>query len=163
MPDVKQIEADIINEISSVTETMGYSKTHGRILAVLLMSDGPVSLSKLSKHTKYSLSSVSISLDFLELLGLVKKFRHPGDRQVYVELTGDLLDALRKLVLIKIQQGLGQAEGKIRTFVSDLNNPKTEEERKLAKSLKKLNYELNRLETYMNSLAKIPLPPEKGD
>ncbi len=63
----------------------------------------------MAKNTKYSLSSISLSLDLLELIGLIKKYRKDRSKEVYVRLEGDLLLALKELILMKINKGVNSA------------------------------------------------------
>ena len=64
-------EKEIYSLFSSVTSALGYSEVHGRIIAALLVAKRPLSLDELSKKIGYSTSSVSLSLDFLELLDVI--------------------------------------------------------------------------------------------
>ena len=154
----RDLEAEIINTFSDITTHLGYSSTHGRILAVLLMSDRPISLPDLAKKTGYSISSISISLDFLELFGMIKKIKKSGDRKLYVELTGDLLEGLKTAVVLKLQNGIANVNNKFDGYRGVLAKSKDEDSKRILKSLKKLEKELNRVDKYVTQLSSIDLP-----
>jgi DNA-binding transcriptional regulator GbsR (MarR family) len=128
---------------------MGYSEVHGRIIAALLMTGKPLSLQELCKMTRYSSASISLSLDLLELVGIIKKIKNPGDRKLYVRIEGDLLEGLRKAFLFKLEK-------EIEATLTELENYKSDKEAKaLVGTLEK---EVRRLDEYVKSLSKVPLP-----
>jgi len=158
MASLGQLEADIIDTFSDITSHLGYNSTHGKILAVLLMQKGPISLTELAKKTGYSISSISISLDFLELFGMIKKIKRPHDRKLYVELTGDLLEGLKTAVVLKLQTGITRVNSKFSMYKGELSKSKSEDARRLLASVKKLERELNRMDKYVAQLSAIELP-----
>jgi DNA-binding transcriptional regulator GbsR (MarR family) len=144
--DVKE---KLYSTFASVASSMGYSEVHGRIIAALLVAGKSLSLDELCKMTRYSSASISLSLDLLELVGIVKKVKNPGDRKLYVRIDGDLLEGLRKAFLFKLQK-------EIEVTLLELDNYKSDKE---AKSLiGTLEKEVKRLDTYVKALSKVPLP-----
>ena len=150
--DKYRIEKDIYSTFANVASTMGYSEIHGRIIAALLVSDGELSLDKLSKKIGYSGSSVSISLDLLELLGMIKKIKKPGDRKLYVKLEGSLLSGLKKAFLIRIRKSVDDTLGKFEEYKKELKKSK---EKTLLKTIKKLENEIKKLERYLNLVSRL--------
>ncbi len=142
------MEADdkITSMFTSVVKSMGYSEVHGRVISILFVADKELSLHDLAKRTGYSIPSISISLDLLELIGIIKKKKRVGDRKLYVKLNGDLLEGLRRALLLKVQKEL------IITL-NELENCKGK-----SKGVKKLEKEIKRLENYINSLAAVKIP-----
>jgi DNA-binding transcriptional regulator GbsR (MarR family) len=90
--NVSDIEKDIYSCFASIATTIGYSEIHGRIIAALTVSGKKMSLQELADKTGYSISTLSLSLDLLEFFGMVKKIKNAGDRKLYIELHGDLLE-----------------------------------------------------------------------
>jgi len=127
----------------NLVSTLGYSRVHASILASLFIHK-KLSLKELSEKTKYSLPSISLSLDLLELLGLVRRFRKDKSKEVYVELEGDLLLALKKVVLMKINRG-------IKIAIEELKSEKS-------KDAKKIESEILRLKKYVDALNKVKIP-----
>ena len=134
---------------SSIAKTMGYSEVHARTIAILLIENKALSLQELSKRTGYSLASLSISLDLLELLGIVKKIKNTGDRKLYVRLDGDILEGLRGAMLVKLQRDITTAINEFEDYKKD---------KKARKIASKLEKEIKRLEEYVNRLAAVELP-----
>ena len=76
MTEVKEIKKSIYSAFSEIASSIGYSDTHGRIIAALLVSNKKLSLQDLAKETGFSISTISLSLDFLEFLGMIKKVKN---------------------------------------------------------------------------------------
>jgi len=143
-------EEKVYEIFSRVAQSLGYSKVHGVILAALFLNK-ELSLQELAKKTRYSLSSISLSIDFLELLNLVEKKRK-ADKQVYIELKGDILVVLKDIFLAKILRSIEESRREIFEL-----EPKSEEEREKLKRLKK---EMDRFEKYVKELAKVRIPKD---
>ena len=145
----REIENKIYSIFSRATTSLGYSEVHGRILAVLLAEQRPMALQEISKKTNYSLGSISLSIDFLDVLGVVKKFKKEGDRKVYVTLEGDLLSALKKIVFIKVEK-------EIKSVMSEFEKyKKMVKEERLLKIIYALERELIKLERYIQKLSSV--------
>lgn len=143
---------DSIHEtFTAVASSMGYSEVHGRIISSLLAADRPMCMEDLAKSTGYSLASISLSLDLLELIGIIKKFKQRGDRKLYIKLDGDLLEGLRKAMLFKLQK-------EITKTLNEFEMHKRGSDEKTKAVIKKLEKEIRRLEEYVNRLSKVPLP-----
>ncbi len=138
----------IYSTFAATASSIGYSEVHGKIIAALLISNKPLSLQNLSKKTGYSLASISLSLDLLELVGIIRKFRK--NRKLYVNMEGDILEGLRNALLFKIQKN-------IITTTAEFEKYKNQESEKAIKILEK---QIKRLEKYVNELAKIEIPKE---
>ncbi len=141
-------EEKVYNIFSKVAQSLGYSKVHGVILAALFL-EKELSLQELAKKTKYSLSSISLSIDFLELLNLVEK-RRKTNKRVYIKLKGDILVVLKDIFLAKILRSIEESKQEILKL-----KPKTNQEKEKLIRLKK---EINRFEKYIKELAKVKIP-----
>jgi len=144
-----EIFEKINSTFAAVATSLGYNEVHGRIISSLLISEGQMSLQDLCNATGYSPASVSLSLDLLELIGIIKKMKHRGDRKLYVKLDGDLIEGLRKALLFKLQK-------EIKGTLIDLESYKTNGKAKSAAA--KLEKEIKRLEDYVNTLAAVEVP-----
>ncbi|MCK4634533.1 MAG: hypothetical protein KAT37_01540 [Candidatus Aenigmarchaeota archaeon] len=142
-------EKEIYSLFSNVASSLGYSEVHGRIIAALLVSRRLVSLDELRKRIGYSASSVSLSLDFLEMLGVIRRVKKPTDKKLYIELQGDLLDCLKKAVLFKAQKSV---ESTLQEFAKYKKNGEAKD------AIRILEKEIKRLERYINLLSKVKLP-----
>ena len=142
---------ELYDLFSRVARSLGYSSVHGKIIGVLLLEGREMSLQELAKATGYSSASISLSLDLLEVFGLVKKVRKSGDRKLYIKLEGDVLDVLRHAVLAKAKQNLAST-------LLELERYKSSKNAKIRRAANLLEHELKRLRNYVDKLAKVELP-----
>ena len=158
MPDGMKLEERIFSIFSELASTLGYSPIHGKIIGALLVEGKPVSMQELARKTRYSTGMISLSLDLLEVLGVIKKIKKTGDRKLYVKLYGDLLEILKNAVIIKVKKGIVES-------LRDLEENKKEamklggaERKNVENTIKILEKEIKRLERYINLLSDIRLP-----
>jgi DNA-binding transcriptional regulator GbsR (MarR family) len=149
----QNIEKEIYELFSRATKTLGYSEIHGRIIAALLVEGCELSLQDLSKKTGYSPAALSLSLDLLELFGIIKKVKIAGDRKLYVKLEGDLLSALKFAILTKAQKAIENAFEELEQY-RNIENEKTR------RTIIRLEAELRRLQKYIQALANVEIPEE---
>jgi len=149
----KDLENKILGIFAEVAGSIGYSPLHGKIIGVLLVKDRQMSLQDIAKETGYSTSMVSLSLDLLDVLDVIKKVKKTGDRKLYIELSGDLLECLKKAFVMRLERSisssLAEFENLKKTVKTDTSASQT---------LEVLEKEIKRLETYINLLSKIRLP-----
>lgn len=156
--EIREIEKRILNTFSELARSMGFSPIHGNIIGSLIIGGGSLSLQEMAKKTGYSISMISLSMDLLEILGIVKKVKKPRDRKLYIELDGDLLESLKKIFLMRVKKGisdslLGFERGKER-----LENLHGKNKKDVLKAIETLEKETKRLEKYMGLLSEIKLP-----
>lgn len=156
--DVRDIEKDIYSTFADIASTIGYSEIHGRIIAALIVSNKKLSLQELAKETGYSTSTISLSLELLEFLDMIKKIKKVGDRKLYVELHGDLLKGLKKAFLIKIRKNVDDTLNRFEEYEKILKKSKDIHKKKVLNTLKTLEKEVRRLDKYLNLLSKLRLP-----
>jgi DNA-binding transcriptional regulator GbsR (MarR family) len=149
---MQEINDKIYGTFSAVSTSLGYSEVHGRIISCLLVEDRILSMDELSTLTGYSPASISLSLDLLELIGMVKKVKNKGDRRLFVRLDGDLLEGLRNAMLFKLKK-------EITRTLDELSVMKTTEQKK--KTIVSIEQELRRLDEYVKRLSDVPLPKKK--
>jgi len=156
--NIKEIKKDIYSTFAETASAIGYSEIHGRIIAALLVKNKKLSLQELAKDIGYSTSTISLSLDLLEFLGMVKKIKKAGDRKLYVELHGDLLEGLKKAFLIRIQKSVTDTLNRFKEYEKNLNKSKDIEKKKVLNTLNILEKEVRRVDRYINLLSKLKLP-----
>jgi DNA-binding transcriptional regulator GbsR (MarR family) len=154
---IEDIEKDIYSSFASLASTIGYSEIHGRIIAALMVSDKKLSLQGLSEKTGYSISTLSLSLDLLEFFGMIKKIKNAGDRKLYLELHGDLLEGLKMAFTVKIQKSVTDSLNRFREYKENLKDSKDKDKSRVVNVLNILEQEIQRLDKYINLLAKLKL------
>lgn len=158
MSDGKMLEEKIYSTFSDVASSIGYSPLHGKIIGVLLVKGREMSLQELAKETGYSASMISLSLDLLEILGVIKRVKKTGDRNLYIVLRGDLLECLKNAIILRVKKSIDSTLLDFKKSRKDLGKLKGDEKRKMFKTLNVLEKEINRLEKYIKLLSGIKLP-----
>jgi len=154
----RQLEEKILENFAAVAETIGYSPLHGKIIGVLLIEGRPVSLTELARDTGYSSSMISLSLDFLEVMEVIRKIKKTGDRKLYVQLNGDLLSILKKAIVTRVKKTLSSSLSDFEESKTHLENLDKEEQKRVKRTLDILEREIKRLDYYVSMLAQIELP-----
>jgi len=153
-----KLKDEIISIFGQVASSIGYSPLHGKIIAILMVKDKPVSLQELAKETGYSVSMISLSLDLLEVLGVVRKVKKTADRKLYVEMTGDLIETLKNAVVIKVEKNIKNSLDEFERVKKHLNTLPSDERQKTMIIFEKLESEIKRLGTYIKLLSRIRIP-----
>ena len=154
---IEDIEKDIYSSFASIASTIGYSEIHGRIIAALMVSGKKLSLQDLAKKTGYSISTLSLSLDLLEFFGMIKKLKNAGDRKLYIELHGDLLEGLKRAFVVRIQKSVTDNLKRFEEYKENLKASGDKDKKKVMIALNILEDEVVRLDKYINMLAKLKL------
>ena len=158
MSAILEIENKIYDTFAEVASSLGYSPLHGKIIGVLLVSGKALSLDDVAKETGYSPSMVSLSLDLLEVLGIIKKVKKTGDRKLYLELHGDLLEALKNAIIIKLEKSVHNSLAEFEKAKVQLKAIDDDNKNKVLETISVLEGNIKRLEMYVNLLAEIKLP-----
>ena len=155
--NIEDVEKDIYSSFATLASTIGYSEIHGRIIAALMVSEKKLSLQDLAKKTGYSISTLSLSLDLLEFFGMIKKMKNAGDRKLYIELHGDLLEGLKKAFIIRIQKSVTDSLNRFENYKENLKDSKDKDSKRVMEVLNILEKEIKRLDKYINILGKLKL------
>ena len=101
----RDIRRHIINACIQWARIKGYSDSAGYLRGLAISAKDPVTLDELVQDTGYSKSTVSLNMNQLKNLGLVKRVVIPGDkRHLYTPITDpeiiktNMLDAITKEV-----------------------------------------------------------------
>lgn len=141
-------EEKIHSTFASVATSLGYSEVHGRIISALLVAGKPLCMEELAQKTKYSPASISLSLDLLEIIGIIKKLKDPGDRKLYARIEGDLIEGLRNAMILKLQK---EITGTL-TELASMKDAKTK------KAVSTVEREVKRLQEYVRRLSEVKIP-----
>lgn len=158
MTDSRELQNKILSTFGEVASSIGYSSLHGKIIAVLIVKNKPVSLQEVAKETGYSISMVSLSFDLLEVMGVIRRVKKTADRKLYIELSGDLIETLKNAIIIKVEKSIKNSLSEFelaRKHVESLTEP---EKQQTTKTLETLESQLKRLNNYIRILSKIKLP-----
>jgi DNA-binding transcriptional regulator GbsR (MarR family) len=154
----KDIRKKIFSTFSDVAGSIGYSPLHGEIIGILLVNNRSLSLQDIAKETGYSPGMISLSLDLLEVLGVVKKMKKPGDRKLYAQLSGDLLGCLKSAVLIKVEKSIQNSLADFEDTKKQLVGLEEGEKKRILETINVLEKQIKRLDKYISLLSKTRLP-----
>lgn len=161
--EIQEVKGKIYTAFSNTASAIGYDEIHGRILAALMLNGGSLTLQELADEAGYSSSSISLSLDLLEVLGMIKKVKREGDRKLYVEIDGSLLGGLKKAILIRIQKNIGETLESFESYEKRLEEMDSKKAEKIVKNLENLKENIEKLEDYVEKLAEVEIPEEKRE
>jgi len=153
-----EIKEKIYSTFANIANSLGYSEVYGRIIACLLIHEGPVTLNDIAKETGYSPSMISLSVDFLETIGMVKRVKKPGDKKLYLQSDGSLLDGLKKALLVRIEKNVSNSLQEFDGYKKELKKLKSKDSEGLFKTIEILEKEIKRLDSYVKILSKAKLP-----
>ena len=156
--DITSIERRIFSTFGDVASALGYSPIHGQIVAILVMREKELSLQDVAKELGYSVSMVSLSLDMLELMGTIRKIKKTGDRKLYIELNGDLLDTLKRTITMKVTKSISSTLHEFEQGKEKLKGIEGEKSTQALKTLESLEGQIKRIKTYVDMLSSIKLP-----
>ncbi len=152
-----KIKEKIYSTFANTANSLGYSEIHGRIIACLLIHDDPISLTEIARETGYSSSMISLSVDFLETVGMVKRVKKPGDRKLYLKSNGSLLDGLRKALLVRIEKNISGSLQEFDDYKKEIKNSKAKNSERLINAIEKLENEIKKMDKYIKVLSKYKL------
>ncbi len=155
---IEEIEKRVNDTFAELASTIGFSPIHGKIIGALLVGGRSMTLQRLAKKTGYSSSMISLSLDLLELLGVIKKVKKTADRKLYVNLNSNLLGTLKNVLVMRISKSVSESVAEFsdaRKRLEELNGENKEE---VTKGIEILENEIKRLHSYIELLEKIKLP-----
>ena len=89
-----------IEKMGLMFERMGATRTAGRMIGLLLVADGPLSLAEMADLLQLSKASISTNARMAEQIGMVQRVSIPGDRRDYYEV---LPDSFESMLALKIQ------------------------------------------------------------
>jgi DNA-binding transcriptional regulator GbsR (MarR family) len=155
---IEEVEKRMYSAFSQVAESIGYSPIHGQIIGVLLVGGGSMTLQDIAKKTGYSTSMISLSLDLLELLGVIKKIKKTADRKLYIELNSNLIEALKNILMIRISKALSGSLAQFEKDRRDIACLSGSNKKEVMRAIEILEKEIKRLDGYFRILSKVSLP-----
>ncbi len=89
---------------------------------------------------------------------MIKKIKKAGDRKLYVELQGDLLEGLKRAFILKVQKNITDSLNSFEKYKEILNKSRDNNKKKVMNVLNTLEEEIIKLDNYINLLSKLKLP-----
>ena len=89
-----------IEKMGLMFEHAGSTRTPGRLMALLLVTDNPLSLDEMAAHLQMSKASLSTNARLAVQIGMAQRVSRPGDRKDYYEMTPG---SFEKMVVHRVQ------------------------------------------------------------
>lgn len=109
-------------------KAMGLDDFPSRLISLLQSEKEGISLGELSDITGYSLSNLSTTIKGMEDKQMVKKFKKPRSRKIYVVMDNDITSLFIELQKKRYQHSLKPSIKKISEIISRYENTKNFEE-----------------------------------
>ncbi len=90
MKTTSAAESRFIERLGLTLGSEGYSRVAGRIFALLLVTEPPLSLDDIADRLEVSKASVSTNARLLELRGVALRVSLPGDRRDHYAVSADM-------------------------------------------------------------------------
>lgn len=117
---IQEVKGDITDVYSQIFEDLGINPTMIQVYMEVFFAEEPIGLQEIAKGTGYSMSTICKTMDFLERMTDIRKFKKPGSKKIYYECMHDIKKAMRKKVgeqrqIIKqLLSVLAQSEAKLK-------------------------------------------------
>lgn len=84
-------QRSFFNDFGQLFARYGLAVTFGRVFALLLVSEGPLSLDEIAQQLEVSKSAISVATRDLERAGVARRLGEPGSRRVLYEAGDDMV------------------------------------------------------------------------
>lgn len=95
---------EFIEQMGLIMGADGLPRIGGRIVALLLITDGDISLDHIATRLRVSKPSVSINARLLEEKGVIEKVSHAADRRDYYRIADDVFGRTMQQRLNRLQR-----------------------------------------------------------
>ena len=92
--ELNQRTKEFIEKMGLMFEHAGSTRTHGRMMALLLVTDNPLSLDEMADLLQISKASLSTNARLAVQFGMALRVSRPGDRKDYYEMTPSSFESM---------------------------------------------------------------------
>jgi DNA-binding transcriptional regulator GbsR (MarR family) len=93
-----------IERIGRFFEAEGAPRTAGRILGLMLLTPAELTLDEIAEALQVSKASISTNARRMEMVGVLERYSHPGDRRDFYRVPQDIAARLLERQLRRIRQ-----------------------------------------------------------
>ncbi len=101
---------DFIERLGLFVERQGLSRTAGRVLGLLIVSEEPLSLGQLASELHLSKASVSVNARLCQQIGLVERVGVKGERRDFYEMSRSPFEQAVRVRLLALAEGIKLAQ-----------------------------------------------------
>ena len=91
---MNQKTREFIERMGLIFEHAGSTRTLGRMMALLLVTDNPLSLDEMAERLQISKASLSTNARLAVQIGMAQRVSRPGDRKDYYEMTAASFESM---------------------------------------------------------------------
>ncbi len=136
----------------------GLDSIPSRVVGILFLEPGEVSLDELSKRTGYSLSSISTKMKILTNSGAVTRIKKPGSKKVYYYMDKDITRIMIAKMKVASEVYLNPAKEKLpkilKNYKENTKNKKDEHTKAKQKIIEDYYGDILRVEGLMEKMLK---------
>ena len=103
--------AEFVDQMGLILQAEGLPRIAGHIMGLMVIHEGPFSLSQLAERLSVSRASISTNTRLLEDLEVIVRTAKPGDRQDYFKLSPQPYDRLLRGVVRRMRRARDVVEG----------------------------------------------------
>jgi len=152
-----EINKLIINYFKKVISIQGIEDDSvGTILGILYMEPEEICMDTLAKKTGYSLSTISNKLNSLKYMGMIKKFRKPKSKKIYVYMEKDFIQNTKKIIMLKQNSVISLGKEELPKIINIFKSKSiSTKKKKQLEILKNYYLQIIKLEKIMSKMIKL--------
>ncbi len=105
-PPLTESQLCFVEDLGQTYARYGVSLTFGRLMGLLLVSEGMLSLDEIAGRLGISKSGASVTARELERAGVVRRIATPGSRRIFYEATDDM-EPMFSAQIARIRDAMG--------------------------------------------------------
>lgn len=152
MPQISdKVKKELTDKLTEAFAGYGLNPTMTRAYMAIFFSDKPLGLKEISEKTGYSISTVCTTVDVLERLVDIRKFKKPGSKKIYYECEHDIPSTFAK----KINNGKRMIQimtEKLKEGEEKLKKENTPEAKRMLEKLVKMREDYESCNALMDKL-----------
>lgn len=136
---------EFIERLGRLSEGEGLPRTAGRMMGLLMLYDGPLSIDDIARELKISRASVSTNGRLLQSLEIATRVTQPGDRRDYLHISRDPCNSLLALGVRR----LNEMRRAVRDMRGAVSRPRSEIRQRLERMEEFYNLAIERAESVL--------------
>lgn len=138
MPDAaEEVEQEITEAVANMFKRFGADPTMIKIYMPIFFAEEPVGLKEISEKTGYSVSTVCNTMEILERLFDIRKYKKPGSKRIYFECRHNLMEAMSKGAY-ESKKALDMMMNKVEEMEKKLEGEKTDKSKRYLGYIRKI-------------------------
>lgn len=133
-----EMEQEFTEFFQQMAKNKGIDELTSKLMALLYLEPGELSMDELAEKTGYSLASMSNKLKALEGIGMVRRHSRPGSKKCYFTMPKKLFEMMKQHFIktqnLNIKLAKEKLPGLISRYDGKINTKKGQEQMNIIKS-----------------------------